>query len=133
MDPYAGQHRPPSPLRTDAHGAAQPERQHGRKEAGKAMIAQKRDVSYVQLALSLKRAQIQRLEAYAARRAATLQQAEEAFEQDALEFDDFLRRNDEEVQEAVRQANEQARIRQDKVHASEGFQAARRQLFLPHV
>ncbi len=133
MDPYAWQHRPPSPLRMDAHGAAQPERQHGPKEAVKAMIAQKRDVSYVQLALSLKRAQIQRLEAYAARRAATLQQAEETFEQDALEFDDFLRRNDEEVQEAVRQANEQARIRQDKVRASEGFQEARRQLFLPHT
>ncbi len=95
----------------------QQEHQRPRHESLKELIAQKREVSYVQLSLSLKRAQIRKLEAFAARRAAALQHAEETLEADTLQFDEFLRRNDEEVQEAVRQADEQARARQDKVSA----------------
>lgn len=96
---------------------ASSERQRARADSVRQLISQKRDVSYVQLALDLKRRQIQRLEAFVARRAATLQKAEDELDADAAQFDDFLRRNDEEVQAAVRQADEQASIRQDKVVA----------------
>lgn len=93
---------------------ASSERQRARADSIRQLISQKRDVSYVQLALDLRRGQIQRLEAFAVRRAATLQKAEDELEADAAQFDDFLRLNDEEVQAAVRQADDQASIRQDK-------------------
>ena len=107
----SAQQRRPAP-RTSA-----PEPEHRRTHADsvKQLISQKRDVSYVQLALDLKRRQIQRLEAFAAQRATTLQKAEAELEADAAQFDNFLRQNNEEVQVAVRRADREACIRQDKV------------------
>jgi Domain of unknown function (DUF4200) len=98
-----------------------PERHRSHPDSVKQLISQKRDVSYVQLALDLRRGQIQRLEAFAAQRAATLQKAEAELEADAAQFDKFLRQNNEEVQVAVRRADQQASIRQDKVPRQRGL------------
>ena len=92
-----------------------PERHRAHSDSVKQLISQKRDVSYVQLALDLRRRQIQRLEQFAALRATTLQRAEAELEADAAHFDKFLRQNNEDVQVAVRRADQQASIRQDKV------------------
>lgn len=56
--------------------AKQTPQQHERahKEALRGMIAAKRDVSYVQLALDLRRSQTTKLETFAVRRTATLKQ-----------------------------------------------------------
>lgn len=105
----------PSQAQSPPRQPASAERHRTHAGSVKQLISQKRDVSYVQLALDLKRSQIQRLEAFAAQRAATLQKAEGELEADAAQFDDFLRRNDGEVQVAVRRADQQACIRQDKV------------------
>ncbi len=92
-----------------------PERHRAHSDSVKQLISQKRDVSYVQLALDLRRSQIQRLEQFAALRATTLQKAEAELDADAAHFDKFLRQNNEEVQVAVGRADQQASIRQDKV------------------
>lgn len=56
--------------------AKQPPEQHERahKEALRGLIAAKRDVSYVQLALDLRRSQTTKLETFAVRRTTTLKQ-----------------------------------------------------------
>lgn len=104
----ARQHSPTRPLPS-------PERHRAHSDSVKQLISQKRDVSYVQLALDLRRRQIQRLEEFAALRATTLQKAEAELDADATHFDKFLRQNNDEVQVAVRRADQQASIRQDKV------------------
>lgn len=96
--------------------AKQPTQQHERahKEAVRSLITAKRGVSYVQLALDLRRSQSAKLEIFAARRVSTLKLAEETLAADTKKFDSFLKRNDEEVQAAVQASDLQTKIRQDK-------------------
>lgn len=95
------------------HSPEQHER--AQKDSLRGLIAAKREVSYVQLALDLRRSQTAQLGSSAAHRASTLKQAEEVLAADIAKFETFLKTNDEEVQAAEDASDLQCKIRQDKV------------------
>ena len=78
-------------------------------------IAKKREIFLVQMSLDTKRAEIRKLEERALQREEALRKSEQMLEEDADRFDDFLRENDEKVQEAIRKAEIEGKAKQDKV------------------
>jgi hypothetical protein len=67
------------------------------------------------MSLDTKRAEIRKLEERALEREQALRASEAALEADALKFDAFLKENDERVQEAIRKAEQEAKLKQEKV------------------
>mmetsp|Transcript_28293 Transcript_28293/g.90123 ORF Transcript_28293/g.90123 Transcript_28293/m.90123 type:complete len:450 (-) Transcript_28293:44-1393(-) len=79
-------------------------------------IAKKREIFLVQMSLDTKRAEIRKLEERALQREEALRKSEQMLEEDALRFDAFLKENDEKVQDAIKRAEVEAKLKQDKVH-----------------
>jgi hypothetical protein len=67
------------------------------------------------MSLDTKRAEIRKLEERALEREQALRASEAALEADALKSDAFLKENDERVQEAIRKAEQEAKLKQEKV------------------
>ena len=81
------------------------------REDVRALLARKRELFFVQMSLDAKRAEAGKLEARARRRAEALAKSEAMLGEDAARFDAFLKENDEKVQEAVRRADAEAKVR----------------------
>ena len=97
-------------------GVLQPSEHRRRdKENMTDYIAKKREIFLVQMSLDTKRAEIRKLEERALQREEALRKSEQMLEEDADRFDDFLRENDEKVQEAIRKAEVEGKAKQDKV------------------
>eukprot|EP00877_Chromochloris_zofingiensis_P008558 jgi/Chrzof1/3956/Cz13g14240.t1 len=78
-------------------------------------LAKKREIFLVQMSLDTKRAEIRKLEERARQRDEALKKSEAMLEDDAVRFDAFLKENDDKVQEAIKNAEVEAKAKQDKV------------------
>lgn len=67
------------------------------------------------MSLDTKRAEIRKLEERARQRDEALKKSEAMLEDDAVRFDAFLKENDDKVQEAIKNAEVEAKAKQDKV------------------
>jgi hypothetical protein len=70
---------------------------HRDKENLQDYVAKKREIFFVQMSLDTKRAEIRKLEERIFQREEALRKSEEMLEEDGLEFDAFLKKNDEKV------------------------------------
>ena len=85
------------------------------KENLSEFISKKREIFLLQMSLDTKRAEIKKLDERARQREEALKKSEQMLEEDALRFDAFLKENDEKVQEAIKNAETEAKAKQDKV------------------
>jgi len=99
---------------TIAEATAQPAAPRQAKENLADYIAKKREIFLVQMSLDTKRAEIKKLEERARQREEALRKSERMLEEDALRFDAFLKENDEKVQEALKRAEHEAKLRHDR-------------------
>lgn len=86
------------------------------KENMNDFIAKKREIFLVQMSLDTKRAEIRKLEERALQREEALRKSEQMLDEDAQRFDDFLKENDERVQEAIKRAEVEAKAKTDRVN-----------------
>uniref|UniRef100_A0A8D2DDV1 Cilia and flagella associated protein 100 n=1 Tax=Sciurus vulgaris TaxID=55149 RepID=A0A8D2DDV1_SCIVU len=78
-------------------------------------IEHKRKMFLIQYAVDMKRSEMQRLEALAAREESRLELAERSLERDAVLFDEFLRENDGSSVQALRVAEKETKAKMDKI------------------
>lgn len=81
-------------------------------------ISKKREIFLVQMSLDTKRAEIRKLEERLLQREDALKKSEQMLEDDAVQFDQFLRENETKVNEAIKKADAEAKRRTDKVRSS---------------
>lgn len=77
-------------------------------------IAKKRDMFLIQMSLDTKRAEIKKLEQKAQMKDAALKESEKMLEEDALRFDRFLKENDRKAHDAIKKADNETKIKQEK-------------------
>ena len=78
-------------------------------------IAKKREMFLVQMSLDTKREEIRKLEEKAAMKEEALLKSEQMLEEDAVRFDTFLKENDKKAHEAIKRAEKETKLKQDKV------------------
>uniref|UniRef100_A0A7S1CA91 DUF4200 domain-containing protein n=1 Tax=Bicosoecida sp. CB-2014 TaxID=1486930 RepID=A0A7S1CA91_9STRA len=78
-------------------------------------IAKKREMFLVQMSLDTKREEIRKLEHKAHMKEEALKKSELMLEEDAIRFDAFLKENDKKAHEAIKNAEREAKLKQDKV------------------
>ncbi|XP_047390821.1 cilia- and flagella-associated protein 100 isoform X2 [Sciurus carolinensis] len=78
-------------------------------------LEHKRKMFLIQYAVDMKRSEMQRLEALAAREESRLELAERSLERDAVLFDEFLRENDGSSVQAMRVAEKETKAKMDKI------------------
>jgi hypothetical protein len=88
---------------------------HREKENMTDFIEKKRQMFLVQMSLDTKRAEIRKLEEQAQQREEALRKSEAMLEQDATRFESFLKMNDQNAVEAIRNAEQETKAKQDKV------------------
>ncbi|XP_073395342.1 cilia- and flagella-associated protein 100 [Physcomitrium patens] len=88
---------------------------HRDKENLQEFVAKKREIFFVQMSLDTKRSEIRKLEERIFQREEALRKSEEMLEEDSIEFDAFLKKNDEKMQEALKKAEKNTKLKQDKV------------------
>ncbi|KAI5077544.1 hypothetical protein GOP47_0007368 [Adiantum capillus-veneris] len=91
------------------------EHYHKEKENMAEFIAKKREIFLVQMSLDNKRAEIRKLEERSFQREEALRKSEEMLVEDTAQFEAFLKQNDEKVQEALKKAEQQTKMKQDKL------------------
>ncbi|KAH7429117.1 hypothetical protein KP509_09G031700 [Ceratopteris richardii] len=91
------------------------EHYHREKENMAEFIAKKREIFLVQMSLDNKRAEIRKLEERAYQREEALRKSEQMLVEDTAQFEAFLKQNDEKVQEALKKAEQQTKLKQDKL------------------
>ncbi|CAH2312058.1 Hypothetical predicted protein [Pelobates cultripes] len=85
------------------------------KESLHEFIDKKREMFLLQYSLTVKRDVIQKLEAQAAAEEMKLEKAEQFLEEDALRFDEFLKQNDKNSVEALKQAEKETKLKMERV------------------
>ncbi|EFJ29624.1 hypothetical protein SELMODRAFT_410288 [Selaginella moellendorffii] len=75
------------------------------------------------MSLDTKRTEIRKLEDKIFQREEALRKSENMLAEDSIEFDTFLKNNDEKVQEALKRAEYQTKLKQDKVAEAARLQA----------
>ncbi|XP_062522550.1 cilia- and flagella-associated protein 100-like isoform X2 [Corticium candelabrum] len=88
---------------------------HVEKESLADYIAKKREMFLVEYALGVKRDEMKKLEQLAQEEEAKLEQAEHHLEEDAIMFDEFLKENDKNSVEAIKQAEQETKLKLEKV------------------
>lgn len=78
-------------------------------------IAKKREMFLVQMSLDTKREEIRKLEEKAQLKEEALRKSELMLEEDAIRFDTFLKENDKKAHEAIKRAEAETKLKQDKV------------------
>ena len=78
-------------------------------------IAKKREMFLVQMSLDTKREEIRKLEEKAAMKEDALKKSEQMLEEDAIRFDTFLKENDKKAHDAIKHAERETKLKQDKV------------------
>ncbi|CAM9751470.1 unnamed protein product [Chrysoparadoxa australica] len=86
------------------------------KESMAEFVAKKREMFLVQMSLDTKRDEIRKLEEKAKMKEEALKKSEQMLEEDAVRFDTFLKENDKKAHEAIRKAERETKLKQDKVH-----------------
>mmetsp|Transcript_9230 Transcript_9230/g.19522 ORF Transcript_9230/g.19522 Transcript_9230/m.19522 type:complete len:542 (-) Transcript_9230:246-1871(-) len=85
------------------------------KENMAEFIAKKREMFLVQMSLDTKREEIRKLEEKAQMKEEALKKSEQMLEEDAIRFDTFLKENDKKAHEAIKKAEKETKLKQDKV------------------
>ncbi|XP_018422743.1 PREDICTED: cilia- and flagella-associated protein 100 [Nanorana parkeri] len=78
-------------------------------------IDKKKEMFLLQYSLTVKRDEIQKLEAMAAAEELKLEKAEQFLEEDAVRFDEFLKQNDRNSVEALKQADKETKLKMEQV------------------
>jgi len=78
-------------------------------------IAKKREMFLVQMSLDTKREEIRKLEHKAHMKEEALKKSELMLEEDAIRFDAFLKENDKKAHEAIKNAERESKLKQDKM------------------
>lgn len=71
-----------------------------------------------QMSLDTKREEIRKLEEKASMREEALKRSEQMLEEDAIRFDTFLKENDKKAHDAIKLAERETKLKQDKVRIS---------------
>ncbi|KAG5179125.1 flagellar associated protein, partial [Tribonema minus] len=98
-----------------ASGLFKQRRQVQDKESMADLIAKKREMFLVQMSLDTKREEIRKLEEKATMKEEALKKSEQMLEEDALRFDTFLKENDKKAHEAIKRAERETKLKNDKV------------------
>ncbi|XP_066453119.1 cilia- and flagella-associated protein 100 [Eleutherodactylus coqui] len=77
-------------------------------------INKKREMFHLEYSLQVKREEIQKLETMAATEEHKLEKAEQFLEQDAIRFDEFLKENDRNSVEAMKQADKETKLKLER-------------------
>jgi len=85
------------------------------KENMNEFIAKKREMFLVQMSLDTKREEIRKLEEKAQMKEEALKKSEQMLEEDAIRFDTFLKENDKKAHEAIKTAEKETKLKQDKI------------------
>jgi DNA repair exonuclease SbcCD ATPase subunit len=85
------------------------------KENMAEFIAKKREMFLVQMSLDTKREEIRKLEEKAQMKEEALKKSEQMLEEDAIRFDTFLKENDKKAHDAIKSAEKETKLKQDKV------------------
>ncbi|XP_068107673.1 cilia- and flagella-associated protein 100 [Hyperolius riggenbachi] len=85
------------------------------KESLHEYIDKKKEMFLLQYSLTVKRDEIQKLEAMAATEEMKLEKAEQYLEEDAVRFDEFLKQNDRNSVEALKQADKETKLKMEQV------------------
>ena len=88
---------------------------HREKENMTDFIEKKRQMFLVQMSLDTKRAEIRKLEEQAQQREEALRNSEQMLEADAQRFESFLKKNDQQAVKAIKDAETETKLKQDKV------------------
>ncbi|XP_077307876.1 cilia- and flagella-associated protein 100 [Lithobates pipiens] len=78
-------------------------------------IDKKKEMFLLQYSLTVKRDEIQKLEAMAAAEEMKLEKAEQFLEEDAVRFDEFLKQNDRNSVEALKKADKETKLKMEQV------------------
>lgn len=89
---------------------------HVEKESLAEYIAKKREMFLVQYSLGVKRDEMRKLEEIAQAEEKKLELAEQYLEEDAAMFDEFLKENDKNSVEAIKIAEQEAKLKMEKVN-----------------
>ncbi|MBN3325842.1 CP100 protein, partial [Atractosteus spatula] len=85
------------------------------KESINEFISKKREMFLLQYSLAVKRDEIHKLDEVAAAEESKLEKAEQFLEDDAAMFDEFLKENDKNSVEAIKIAEQEAKVKLEKV------------------
>eukprot|EP00164_Ancoracysta_twista_P003350 GFYU01004474.1.p1 GENE.GFYU01004474.1~~GFYU01004474.1.p1 ORF type:complete len:570 (-),score=267.28 GFYU01004474.1:270-1979(-) len=85
------------------------------KENMTEFIAKKREMFLVQMSLDTKRMEIKKLEERSQQREEALKKSETLLEEDALKFDAFLKENDMKAVDAIKNAEQQTKLKTEKL------------------
>ena len=85
-----------------------------REESAREIVRRKRETFLAQMAVDVRKEEIDKLEKRAAQREEALRNAERMLEEDKKRFDLFLKENDERVREATRRAEKEAKKKREK-------------------
>ena len=98
-----------------AADSAYRQERHREKENMTDFIEKKRQMFLVQMSLDTKRAEIRKLEEQAQQREEALRNSEQMLEADAQRFESFLKKNDQQAVNAIKNAETETKLKQDKV------------------
>ena len=98
-----------------AADSAYRQERHREKENMTDFIEKKRQMFLVQMSLDTKRAEIRKLEEQAQQREEALRNSEQMLEADAQRFESFLKKNDQQAVQAIKNAETETKLKQDKV------------------
>lgn len=102
-------------LGSSGHAAPEQSTRKPEKENMAEFIAKKREMFLVQMSLDTKREEIRKLEEKAAMKEDALKKSEQMLEEDAIRFDTFLKENDKKAHDAIKHAERETKLKQDKV------------------
>ena len=89
---------------------------HPREESARDIVRRKRETFLAQMAVDVRKEEIDKLEKRAAQREEALRNAERMLEEDKKRFDLFLKENDERVREATKRAEKEAKKKREKAN-----------------
>ena len=87
-----------------------------KEESAREIVRRKRETFLAQMAVDLRKEEIDKLEKRAAQREEALRNAKRMLEEDKKRFDLFLKENDERVREATRRAEKEAKKKREKAN-----------------
>ena len=89
---------------------------HPREESARDIVRRKRETFLAQMAVDVRKEEIDKLEKRAAQREEALRNAERMLEEDKKRFDLFLKENDERVREATKRAEKEAKKKREEAN-----------------
>merc|ERR1711959_204944 len=85
------------------------------KEKVADFVEKKRDMFLIQMSLDVKKAEILKLDEKAKQKDEALKKSQQMLDEDVLRFDAFLQNNDQKAHQAMKNAEEQTKLKQEKL------------------